>query len=277
MPLPPIPSQQSCTDPRIGEWLIPYGLATLDPGEMELFENHLMQCPACCARLGTYASVLDELHQLRPDIVEALQASGNGFEDQLIGIKSTCRRHPTRMGWWADFLHRLLNPRIVIPACVVVALILVIPLAKSPDLQPVIPSPIAQENRELLLRGSSPTRPRSQRPDQTGERKYTAPIVVPDTPFVGSGIRAYGDCNFAEAARVLNDSVRRNPADTSAWQYLGMALLGHRDSVQAVRTLSEADRLAGGRNPLFRRLIGLASAPRGDTVFNTIRKPFKIK
>ncbi len=117
--------QTACNQPEIGSRLHEYELATLDSKTAEQFEDHLIQCEFCCHQLEQTMAAMQELGELRTEVLAELRDHGLALE---WGVRPDS---PAAMPGKIRKFFRSSQYRFVIPA-VAVAAIAVLFLLRKP-------------------------------------------------------------------------------------------------------------------------------------------------
>jgi hypothetical protein len=174
----------NCTDPTIGELLVPYGLGTLNTEDATRFEDHLIECHFCQTELEAGFSALDILQRARPELVEELKSSGEDFESQLARLHGKTgreREFESMRGRWRRFWNAMVNPWVYGPvAATVAAILIIIQLDVRPPTQKLSAPPATQELSRIMPQGSEGTVPENSAvASPTDEAEKTAAAPVP--------------------------------------------------------------------------------------------------
>lgn len=193
-----------CTDPGRGDLLTAYEWGLLEGAERRSFEDHLAACSRCLEELYAFAPAGLAMRERTADLAAAAEA----------GLRSSHAGGPQR---WRRALGRLLQPRILIPAVVTAAalVLMIVPTLRrdAPLSELAVLDPLPYERIEVR-----------------GARTEGARLFQ-------QGMQAYLQRDYAGAARTLAEAAAAldrdppaagRPGDTvrrQAGLYLGVSLL----------------------------------------------------
>ncbi|RJP81208.1 MAG: hypothetical protein C4524_02280 [Candidatus Zixiibacteriota bacterium] len=225
---PIVPPQ--CTDEAVGRLLLLYEFDRLDEAGRCRFEEHLMVCPFCLEELRKAEPLMARMRTHREAILAELERRGVRFPadspaelPQEPELEPGNRRKDLRArlrAWWERFN----RPAVWIPAASTAAFILLL----------------------VLVTGRNPYRPYLDfSPASYTPSTYRGTVEPPAEAREAfeTGMEAYLQGRYGEAAGHLERAVDLAPAEDRYWLYLGVSrYLNHqyRDAVPALLRAQEA-------------------------------------
>jgi len=221
----------SCIDEKIGELISPYEFGQLEEPDRERFETHLSDCVFCRTELKKMSPLASKLWLHRDDIVKRLREEGYEFEQakgELISSLSQERPRRHTDAWTIRrFFDNLLRPRILVPAMVTTAVVVLVLLLSSPT---------ANHDERL---------PYPLRPPYAAESEYLLRdnSLMTGDQYFRRGISDYSVGKYGSAIVQLRKAVAEEP-DQGEWRlYLGVACYLDGQYSEAIQALSKADSL----------------------------------
>ncbi len=217
-----------CIDSSLGSQIWRYELDDLDAAERERFEEHLMVCAACRAELTKMAPAIDAIRSNRADLLSNLETDGVSFDQisaEISGKRispehrmSSAAGSPSRLAEWLAVWRR---PWVFAPSLAAVTAVVLMVIFWSP--------------RQSIYLGALRFEPLLY--ERNAGRGNEA--LRGHDPFV-EGMDAYCTNDFRGAESRLSKAVRRDPANMTAWLYLGVSRYMGQKPRAAIKALRRA-------------------------------------
>jgi hypothetical protein len=162
-----------CSNPIVGELLVPYGLGTLSPDDAIRFEDHVMECGFCRGELEAGFETFAKIFDVREELLQQMRSTGEDFDTQLARLRES--REPKRKRIpVAELLKRYwaagLKPWVYGPVAAVAVVVLV--------LQFVTHSPVSKKAVQLPPSMVQVGPSQSSRTNPTAETPEPAPVPM---------------------------------------------------------------------------------------------------
>ena len=226
-------SQKRCIDKETGKLLLLYELGQLNEREAERFERHLLRCNHCSRQLHEKLPIFEAMQTHKEQIRDELKAEGLEFQPQENLTTSLWNRFKEgyrnligRIQWIGRILDEISRPRVLVPVGAVTAVLIAFLILQSPPDadNPYIAHLVFQK---IVYR---PTQPR-------------APIGPEAQQLFASGMQAYREDNFKNAADLIAKALELEPTQGHWWLYLGISYYLDRQAAPAIEALVRADSL----------------------------------